>query len=343
MKYLKSIEWINGKVKIIDQTKLPEKLEYKELSDIDDVIDAIINMRVRGAPLLGVTAALGLALVAYKLKNEPKEIVLKEVKLAADKLRRSRPTAINLFWAIDRILKVAEESDNPAISIFNEAKKIIKYDLMINNKIADVGQRIIKDGDIILTHCNTGSLATVSIGTALGVIIRAWELGKKIKVYFTETRPLLQGSRLTGFELIYAGVPSILICDSAVGHVLSTIGVTKVLVGADRILSDGTTYNKIGTFQIAVLANIMKIPFYVVAPTSTFDMKSASEDVHIEERSEEEIKYIFNKPITPIQVKAYNPAFDKTPPKYITGIITEKGIIYPPFKKNIPKILSLDT
>jgi len=340
--YLKSIEWLGDRIRIIDQTLLPEKLVYKDLKSLDDVIEAIKSMRVRGAPLLGVMGALGLALIAVKLRDKRRGEIINELKVAGKKLKMARPTAVNLSWGVNEVLEAVNKSTDPIKAAIDTAVKIMNEDIEVNRKIADVGQEIINDGDIILTHCNTGSLATVSIGTALGIIIHAYKLGKKIHVYFTETRPLLQGSRLTAFELMKAGVPATLICDTAVGHVLQVKGINKIIVGADRILADGTTYNKIGTFQIAVLAKEMGIPFYVAAPTSTFDLKSTEKDVIIEERSHDEVKYIHGKLIAPKEIKVYNPAFDKTPGRYITAFITEKGVIYPPYEENIKKVLLRD-
>jgi methylthioribose-1-phosphate isomerase len=241
---------------------------------------------------------------------------------------------------LKRVLETAENSkEDVSKAVINLAVEMMNADIEINRKMAAVGQNIINNGDVILTHCNTGSLATVSVGTALGVIIEAFNRGKKIMVYATETRPLLQGARLTMFELIHEGVDSTLITDNAVAHAIKEKGITKVLVGADRILSDGTTFNKIGTLQLAILANHFKIPFYVVAPTSTIDMESSREDVIIEERDPNEIRKIGDTYISPKDAKVYNPAFDETPPELITGIITEKGIITPPYKYNIKKIM----
>ena len=337
---LQSIYWKNGKIVIIDQTKLPRKLVYKTLENIDDVAEAIINMRVRGAPLIGVTAALGLALVAYEHKHDERSKVLTELYEAAELLRRTRPTAINLFNAIDSVLEVARKASDPAKATIEYAVEMMKNDIEINRRMAEVGQSVIEDGDIILTHCNTGSLATVSIGTALGVIIMAHRLGKKITVYATETRPKLQGARLTAFELVEEGVDAYLIPDTAVAHTMKTKGITKVLLGADRILVDGTLYNKIGTFQIAVLAKEMGVEFYTVAPTSTFDLKSRREEVKIEERSPKEIIYVSECQIAPETINTYNPAFDETPPEYITGIVTEYEILYPPFEESIRNLFN---
>lgn len=337
---LQSIQWKDGRIIIIDQTKLPKKLEYKTLNNLDDVVEAIINMRVRGAPLIGVAAALGLALVAYKYKDLPSDQILRKLQAASEKLRRTRPTAINLFYAIEKTISVAKESKNPSKAVIEYALDMLRKDIEVNQKMAEVGQSIVEDGDIILTHCNTGSLATVSIGTALGVIIRAHELGKKITVYATETRPKLQGARLTMFELMREGVDAYLIPDTAVAHTMKTKGITKVLLGADRILNDGTLYNKIGTFQIAIIAKELGVDFYTVAPTSTFDLKSKKGDVKIEERNGKEIIYVSDCQIAPEKIKTYNPAFDETPPEYITGIVTEYEVLHHPFRESIKKLFN---
>jgi len=337
--FLRSIEWLGDRVKIIDQTALPHELRYRELRTLDEVVEAIKAMRVRGAPLIGVTAALGLALVATGCRGMDRGEVLARLREAAEELRRARPTAVNLSWAVERVLAAAERADDPAGAAVREAVAMMEEDVRVNMEMARVGQELIEDGDVILTHCNTGSLATVSVGTALGLIIYAHKVGKRIHVYFTETRPVLQGSRLTAYELLHAGVPATLICDSAVGHVMRTKGVKKVFVGADRVLADGTTYNKIGTYQIAVLAKELGIPFYVVAPTSSFDLSRRPGDVVIEERPDEEVTTISGVRIAPEGVKAYNPAFDETPPEYITAFVTERGIIRPPFEKNIPRVV----
>ncbi len=341
--FLRSIEWLDGKIRIIDQTKLPIKLEYKFLETIDDVVEAIKSMRVRGAPLIGITGALGLALVAYKLKDEDRDYVIREIKTAYEKILNTRPTAVNLKWALDYVLSNSIDQADVAESIIKNALKLMERDIEINRKIAEIGQILISDGDVIMTHCNTGSLATVSVGTALGVIIEAWKRGKRFLVYITETRPLLQGARLTAFELKYANIPFTLICDSAVGITIAKKKVNKIFVGADRILLDGTTYNKVGTFQIAILAKKFNVDFYVVAPTSTIDIHSKRRDVIIEERSKMEVLTIQDRLITSTDITVYNPAFDETPPEYVSAIITEKGIIYPPYEENLPKIMQHNT
>ncbi len=328
--YLRSIDWEDGKIKIIDQTKLPESLEYRYLTNLEDVVEAIRNMRVRGAPLIGVTAVLGLALVAYQNKDMSGKRLLDVLWNAYEELKKSRPTAVNLVNMMDVLMNYANQNPIPH-KIVSYALELMEQDVVTNRKMAEYGSELIEDGDVVLTHCNTGSLATVSIGTALGVILKAFEKGKEFKVIITETRPKLQGARITAFELMYAGFKPTLIVDSAVSHVMKSLGVTKIFVGADRILRDGTTFNKIGTYQIAIAAKYHDIPFYVVAPTTTFDLTSSVEDVIIENREKEEVIKCGGNYIAPKDVDVYNPAFDATPPGLISGIVTERGIYYPPF------------
>lgn len=337
---LRSIDWIDGRVRIIDQNRLPEELVYEDLADINDVVKAISEMKVRGAPLIGVTAALGLALVAHRMigKDKGKDEVIRELENASRKLINTRPTAVNLSWAVQRVLSDLKSTENPAKEVIKRALEIMREDIEVNKRLAKFGSELIDYGDSILTHCNTGSLATVSYGTALGVIFRAHEEGKRVKVYVTETRPKLQGARLTMFELINEGIEAVLIPDTAVGLVMHSGLVNKVLVGADRILRDGTTYNKIGTYQIAILAKYHKIPFYVAAPLSTVDLSSRREDVKIEERDPREVTHIGDRRIAPEGVKVYNPAFDITPPELITAIITDEGVVYPPFKEGLLRV-----
>jgi methylthioribose-1-phosphate isomerase len=336
---LKSVFWKEGKIIIIDQTKLPGKLEYRTLDSIDDVIEAIVNMRVRGAPLLGVVGALSMALTAYKHRDRGGEEIIKALESARNKVVKSRPTAVNLEWGVNRVLKRARETSGDYKAIVKEAITVMNEDIMVNARMARVGSELIEDGDRILTHCNTGSLATVSIGTALGVILEAIKQGKNIEVYITETRPVLQGARLTAFELILAGIKPILIVDSAVAFTIKKKGINKIFVGADRILRDGTTYNKIGTLQIALAAREYGAEFYVVAPTSTFDLVRGREDIEIEIRGKDEITRIKGIRIAPDDVETYNMAFDETPPELIKGFITEKGIIRPPFSENINRVV----
>ena len=317
-KDLRPIIWDDDKKELIliDQRKLPNKLEYFICKSYEDVAYAIKDMVVRGAPAIGVSAAYGLALA---------EINGDDIYKAYEVLKNTRPTAVNLFWALDRCLTAYKEGK----SILDEAKKIHEEDIETCRKIGMIGEKLIDDGDTILTHCNAGALATSAYGTALSVIRFAFYNGKKIRVIADETRPRLQGAKLTAFELSYEGIPVKVITDNTAGFLMQKGEIDKIIVGADRILADGTVYNKIGTYSLAVLAKYHGIPFYVAAPLSTFDLKSREEDVIIEERSEDEVAYIDGVRIVPEGVSCYNYAFDKTPPDLITAIITEKGIVKP--------------
>ncbi|MHA1298713.1 MAG: S-methyl-5-thioribose-1-phosphate isomerase [Candidatus Helarchaeota archaeon] len=337
-KRLVTIDWKDSKVIMIDQNALPEKLEYKEFTNYEEVAEAIEIMTIRGAPAIGAAAALGLALAA---QSSTEENINHIMKIAAERLAKTRPTAVNLFWAIERIRKIFE-SDLPyrekKNKIIQEAVKIREEDIEINKKMGAFGQQLIDDGDTILTHCNAGGLATVEYGTALGVIRAAWENNKKIQVFADETRPRLQGAKLTAFELHYEGIPVTVISDNMAGSLMATGKINKIVVGADRIVKTGHVFNKIGTYSVAVLANYHKIPFYVAAPQSTFDMKKSYDEVIIEERSPREMTHVGSTCIVPEGVKVINPAFDMTPPELVTAIITEKGIIYPPYLENIKEI-----
>ena len=342
---IRSIEWKENKVIIVNQLKLPTEIEYIECVTPERVIKAIKNMEIRGAPAIGAAAAYALALAAIRSRAKTQKELLKEVYVVAEKLKSTRPTAINLFWAVDRVLKVAEKTglsvDKIVTSIVNEAMKIAEEDVKTNKLIGKYGVRLIEDGDNILTHCNTGSLATVDYGTALGIIRAAVREGKKIHVYVTETRPKLQGARLTALELKYENIPVTVICDSMVGYIMQKRQVNKIFVGADRILRTGHVINKIGTYSIAVLAKYHNIPFYVAAPTSTFDLKRTLDQVEIEERPPEEVIFYGNERVVPEGVNVINPAFDITPPALIKAIITEKGVLGQPLNRSIAKIFSL--
>ena len=331
MPNMRTIEWQNGTVLTIDQTRLPHETVILKMKSCEEIAEAIKSMRIRGAPLLGAAAAYALALTAHYSKAKKREELVKELEKAADLLRKTRPTAVNLFWAIERILTKAKGfSGNAkalAAAIVEEAKKIADEDAAANRLIGKYGAQLISKGDTILTHCNAGALATVEYGTALGVIRAAWEQGKKVKVFATETRPKLQGARLTAYELVRDGIPVTLITDSMVGYVMQKRLVNKVVVGADRIVKDAVI-NKIGTFTVAVLAKEHGIPFYVAAPKSTFDLKITSADVIIEERDPKEVTNIGSIRIAAEGVNILNPAFDVTPLKYVTAIICESGILF---------------
>lgn len=342
----RTVRWEDGKVVLIDQAKLPEELAFVECEDLECVARAIEEMVVRGAPAIGATAALGLALVAHSFKAERTEELILELEKAAERLRKTRPTAINLFWAIERVMKAAESgknADEVRKRTIEEALKILEEDVKTNRMIGEHGQELIEDGFTIMTICNAGSLATVHLGTVLAPIYVAWERGKRVQVIALETRPVLQGARLTTFELSYAGIPVTLIVDGASGYVMRELGVDLVLVGADRILKDGTVFNKIGTYNLAIIAKEHGVPFYSVAPTSTFDLRSRREDVVIEERDPSEVREIRGVKIAPPGVKVLNPAFDITPPEYLSGILTEKGLLRPPLKESIARLFGLES
>lgn len=341
---MRSIVFKKGALYAIDSSKLPHEEVWMRLKTVTQVASAIKSMRIRGAPLIGVVAAYGLALEALRYRGRDFEGLRSRIIGASEMLRQVRPTGRNLSWAIDRCLKVVDEEktvDSIKRRLLEEADRIADEDVNTNLRIANNGLKIINDGDRILTHCNTGGLGTVEYGTALGIIRVAWERGKRILVIATETRPLLQGARLTAWELKKYGVPFKLICDSMAGYAMHKGMVNKVLVGADRILAGGHVVNKIGTLTLAILAKHYNIPLYVAAPLSTFDLSTTPEKVPIEERNPEEVIRMLGRPITVKGVDVFNPAFDITPPELISGIITEARIIGPPYDENIPKTYSL--
>ena len=337
-----TVAWKNNSVVLIDQTKLPNKLVYVSCKNYMEVADMIRNLVVRGAPAIGVTAALGLALAAQQSNAKTLADLIRDLDSAFKVLQATRPTAVNLFWALERVMgkgmrtKTVQEAKR---AVLNEALKMAEEDIETNRKIGAYGLKLLKDGDIVLTHCNAGSLATVAYGTALGVIRAARESGKRLSVIATETRPVMQGSRLTAFELLHDGIDVSLITDTAVGHMMAIGAINRVIVGADRVLHTGHVFNKIGTYQVAILANKHNVPFYVAAPLSTFDFESNPDDVIIEDRSVDEVVRIGKKRIAPKGVRVFNPAFDMTPPEFITGIITQKGVIKPPFEQNLKALL----
>jgi methylthioribose-1-phosphate isomerase len=340
---MKPVEWLGNKLKIIDQTQLPGKLAFLELRNYTDVVAAIKGMKVRGAPAIGVAAAYGIALGAQNIKADNKAKFLSQFHKILKAFAAARPTAVNLFRAIDRMKKVAETTGAvPKIkqTLIDEAKTIHAEEEAATRRLSQLGAELIKDGFTILTHCNAGALATAGYGTALGVIKAAREQGKKIEVIATETRPLLQGACLTAWELMQENIPVTLITDSMAGYFLSRGKVSCVIVGADRIAANGDTANKIGTYTLAVLAKENGIPFYVAVPTSTIDLslKSGAE-IPIEERNPEEVTSIKGVRLAPKGVTAANPAFDVTPHKYITAIITEKGIIRKPYANSLKKVI----
>ena len=328
---MRMIKWQNGTVITPDQTKLPLQEVTLEIKTVDQMAEAIKTLRVRGAPLLGAAAGFGMALAAYNSHAKTKEKFLAELETAGTVIKRQRPTAVNLFWGVDRVLNKAKTSSGTVEElkavVILEAQKIADEDAAQNRAIGKNGSVLIKDGDTILTHCNAGELATVEYGTALGLVRAAWEEGKKIKVIADETRPLLQGARLTAYELKRDGIPVTLITDNMAGYVMSKGIVNLVIVGADRIVQDAV-FNKIGTYSVAVLAHEHKIPFYVAAPKSTFDLTCKAADVEIEERKPEEVTHVGCQQTAPDGVTVMNPSFDATPLKYVTAIITEDRVIY---------------
>ena len=328
---MRMIKWQNGTVITPDQTKLPLQEITLEIKTVDQMAEAIKTLRVRGAPLLGAAAGFGVALAAYRSNAKTKEKLLAELETAGTVIKRQRPTAVNLFWGVDRVLNKAKSASGSVeelkAAVILEAQKIADEDAAQNHAIGKNGSILIEDGDTILTHCNAGELATVEYGTALGVVRAAWEQGKKIRVIADETRPLLQGARLTTYELKRDGIPVTLITDNMAGYIMSKGLVNLVIVGADRIVQDAV-FNKIGTYSVAVLAHEHKIPFYVAAPKSTFDLSCKAADVEVEERKPEEVTCIGGIQIAPNGVAVMNPSFDPTPLKYVTAIITEDRIIF---------------
>lgn len=338
---IKTIEWRNGAVRLIDQTKLPHKLVYISCRDTKVLWDAIKKLKVRGAPALGVAGGFGIALGMKNSKAKNSGYFLEELKKVAKYLGSSRPTAVNLFWALERMERVVAVHKNSSVKdlkkvLLKEAFKIQDKDKKTCSDMAKYGASLVKSGDTILTHCNAGALATAGCGTALGVLYKAEEQGKKIKVYADETRPLLQGARLTAWELMRQGIDTTLICDNMAASLMAQGKIDKIFVGADRIASNGDTANKIGTYSLAILAKYHNIPFYVVAPVSTIDFNIKSgKQIPIEQRSAGEVRCFGTAHTAPDCVKVYNPAFDVTPASLITAIITELGIAKPSYTSSL--------
>jgi methylthioribose-1-phosphate isomerase len=339
---MKAIEWLGDRVKLLDQTQLPRKEAYLELKDYRDIASAITELKIRGAPAIGIAGAYGIALGALKIEAQDADDFRRELKAVSRALAATRPTARNLFRALERMEKVAEQIANVERikkALVEEAIKIHEEEAEATLKLSELGVELIQDGSTILTHCNTGPLATAGYGTALGVIRRAHEEGKKLKVIATETRPLLQGARLTAWELKELGIPFTLITDSMAGYFMGQGEIDCVIVGADRIAANGDTANKIGTYTLAVLAKENNVPFYVAAPLTTIDPALASgAEIPIEQRSPDEVTHIQGVPIAPEGIEAANPAFDVTPNRYITAIVTEGGIIRQPLGEGIKRI-----
>jgi methylthioribose-1-phosphate isomerase len=346
MKY-KTLKFEDGVLKLIDQRILPLEKQYYEASNYKEVCQAIQKMVVRGAPAIGATGAFGYYLAVKDNFMDEGIIKLDNINEAKKELLATRPTAVNLQWGIARMEKVLKKNlskdikeDEIINKLLKEAKQISKEDIECNKSLGEFGNELIEQGDNILTHCNAGALATVGYGTALGVIRKAHSDNKNIKVYIDETRPRLQGARLTAFEMLEEEIPATLIVDSVAASLMQKKIIDKVVVGADRIAKNGDTANKIGTFMLSIVAKKYNIPFYIAAPTSTIDFDvDKGEDIEIEEREEKEVTEIRSVQIAPKGIDVYNPAFDITPSENITAIITEQGIVKPPFKENIQKLL----
>src|SRR4030043_970316 len=342
----KTIEWRGDRVRLLDQRRLPREGCYFDCRGPSSLARAIQGMAIRGAPAIGVAASMGIALAAQRLQTHNLEVFLRNLKKVCQQMRQTRPTAFNLFWAVNRMERLLDQASSFSTEeikakLENEALRIYKEDLKINRKIGENGKKLIKDGDGVLTHCNAGGVATAGFGTALGAIQAAWKEGKRFHVFVDETRPLFQGSRLTAWELAQKKIPATVLTDNMAGWLMKNGKINLIIVGADRIARNGETANKIGTYGLAILAEYHGGPFYVAAPTSTLDRSLPSgEKIPIEERSAEEGTHLRGKRITPKGIKAYNPAFDVTPHSLIRGIITEKGIAREPFRKNFKKMFT---
>jgi methylthioribose-1-phosphate isomerase len=337
----KALEWLGDKLRILDQSKLPWEETYIDLCDYRDVVLAIEDMRIRGAPAIGITAAYGIALGAYAITTDRSDEFARRLSEIVHAFAVSRPTAVNLFQAVAKMKQTARGENIPDIkrALVNEAERIHREEIAATREISQLGAQLIRDGCTVLTHCNAGPLATAGYGTALGVIVAARDQGKRVSVVATETRPLLQGARLTTWELKQEGIPVTLITDSMAGYFMQQHKVDCVIVGADRIAANGDVANKIGTYALAVLAGVNGIPFYVAAPTSTVDLALSSGDqIPIEERSPREVTSIRGVPIAPEGIPAANPAFDVTPHGYVTAIITERGIVKEPYAEALRSI-----
>ncbi|OGO07625.1 MAG: S-methyl-5-thioribose-1-phosphate isomerase [Chloroflexi bacterium RBG_13_60_13] len=341
---MEPVVWLGDAIEIIDQTRLPWEEVRLRLSTYQEVAAAIREMRVRGAPVIGIVAACGIALGAQSIETSNKEQFLVDLNRVAGTLASTRPTAVNLFKAVDRMLSAARTGEDVATTraaLVAEAKAIHADERQATRSISRFGAELIRDGSTIITHCNAGPLATGGYGTALGVIIEARRQNKAVAVLATETRPLLQGARLTVWELMREGIPVTLITDSMAGHFMTRGDVDCAIVGADRIAANGDVANKIGTYALAVLARENAVPFYVAAPTSTIDLSLASGDgIPIEQRGPDEVTLIRGVPITPEGVPAANPAFDVTPHRYVSAIVTDKGTLREPYGSTIPRVFS---
>ncbi len=345
---LLSLRWEGDRLLMLDQRLLPEEIVMLDLFTAEEVFEGIQSMKVRGAPAIGISAAYGVVLGSWEYKGEDADAWLKHVLKTSAYLAQSRPTAVNLFWALDRMNKKAHELAEQAHStssrneaLLAEAVLIHAEDEEVCRKIGEHALPLFKDGMGVLTHCNAGGLATAKYGTALAPMYLAHEQGIHLKVYADETRPVLQGARLTAFELQQAGIDVTLLCDNMAGMVMSRGWIQAVIVGADRVAANGDVANKIGTYSVAVLARAHNIPFYVACPLSTIDLATADgAAIPIEERNAEEVTESFGKRTAPQDIKVFNPAFDVTPNEYVTAIITEKGIVYPSYSEELPKLFA---
>lgn len=344
-KPVRPMYWLGDALLILDQTRLPTSIVYRELRTVQGVAEAIRTLRVRGAPAIGIAAAYGVVLGLRRSASQTRSSLMQAVEEAAAELSSTRPTARNLFWALERMrATAAKHADEGKVSLLRaletEANRIWEEESLACRRMAEHGAALLPEECTVITHCNAGALATAELGTAVGVIYAAIQAGKRVRVFVDETRPLLQGARLTAWELTRAGVEVTLICDNAAAFVMARQRVDAVLVGADRIARNGDVANKIGTYNLALLAREHGVPFYVVAPTSTFDLAvTRGEEIPIEERDPREVTQPFGFPIAPPAVRAYNPAFDVTPASLIRAIVTERGVIYPPFEENIPRMM----
>jgi len=338
-----TIKWKDDSVSILDQRKLPHHEEYNDYKNYLYVVSAIKDMEVRGAPAIGITAAMGIALAAAGFTSEKPDAFKNKMEKVMSEFAASRPTAVNLFWAIDRmrsIIDTAGDVPGTVKRLREESVKILEEDVAANREMGKLGSKFLEDGDVVMTHCNAGALATGGFGTALGVIRAAIEEGKKIEVIACETRPYLQGARLTAWELMQDNIPVTVITDNMAGHFMKEGVIKKIIVGADRVAANGDVANKIGTYTHSVVAKKHNIPFYIAAPISTLDPNTATgADIVIEERSVEEVAYIKSELIVPEGVKIFNPSFDVTPAENISAIITEKGVVENPAGKGIAEVI----
>ena len=338
-KEIRPIIWSGENLELLDQTRLPKEELTVQVSTYRQAIDAIRDMQVRGAPAIGVTAAYAVALAARDIKVNERQEFMAQLEEAAEEIASARPTAVNLQWAVRRMVELAGadgDVNGIASRLLDEAKRIHQEDEQINRRMGNFGKELMPDGGSVLTHCNAGALATAGFGTAIGVIRAGWEDGKRFQVFNTETRPFLQGARLTAWEFQKLGIPSKLIVDSAAGMLMRRGEINCIITGADRIAANGDTANKIGTYSLAVLARENRIPFYVAAPISTIDMSLTDGDrIQIEERPQEEVTHLQGVAMAPEGVQAINPAFDVTPNTYVSAIITEAGVARPPYLESL--------